>query len=68
MANLTFQIPDERMQDLIDAWGDGWRATLPNGDPNPQTKQQYAKERIRQMIVNGVKHYESQQLQEFPIT
>jgi len=67
MANLTFQIPDSRMQDLIDAWGQGWPETV-DGAPNPQTKAQFAKEQIRRMIVRRVKDHVTSQQPEFPIT
>lgn len=74
MANLTFTIPDARMPDLIDAWGAGWLAQIPDQDnpgsmiPNPETKPQFAKENIRRMIVERVRVYEGRQLPEFPVT
>lgn len=68
MAELKFQIPDNRMNDLVDAWGDGWTAELINGEPNPLTKQQFAREQIKLTIMQRVKSHEARQLPDFPIT
>jgi hypothetical protein len=67
MAQLIFNIPDERMQELVDAWALGYQPTI-NGSPNPQTKQQYAKEQIRLVIASRVtKHQQAQQQPDFPV-
>ena len=68
MATLSFQIPDNRMQDLIDAWGVTYSDVTSEGSPNPQTKAQYAKEQIRLVIVQRVRDYLTAQQPEFPIT
>lgn len=53
MAQITIVIPDEKLNDFIDAWGDGWRETDPNGEPNPP-KPLYAKQMFRDMAVRRV--------------
>ena len=74
MAKLTFDIPDARMPEVIEAFGRGrgWSPEFPdaNGDmqPNPETEQHYAKEQIRQDIIRHVKHYQGSQIAEIPIT
>jgi hypothetical protein len=74
MATLTFNIPDERMPDLIEAWGDGWTADVIDPDnpgeymPNPLTKPQYAKEQIRRSLVQRVKQFQAAALEDIPIT
>lgn len=72
MAELKFTIPDNRMADLVDAWGSGYSATVLDEDgaeqPNPQTKQQFAKEQIKLTIIQGIKSHEVRQLPDFPIT
>jgi hypothetical protein len=73
MATLSFQIPDARMPELVDAWSLGWPAeVIDPADPskmipNPQTQQQYAKEQIRQVIVTRVQQHLSAQTA-FPVT
>lgn len=68
MAELKFQIPDNRMDDLVNAWGDGYSPELIDGEPNPQTKQQFAREQIKLTIMQRVKSHEARQLPDFPIT
>ena len=68
MAELKFTIPDDRMSDLVDAWGAGWGPELITGEPNPLTKPQFAKEQIRKMIVSKVREHELAQEPDFPIT
>lgn len=68
MAELKFTIPDARMNDLVDAWGDGWTPELIDGEPNPLTKPQFAREQIKQTIMQRVKSHEARQLPDFPIT
>ena len=76
MAQLSFQIPDAHMPDLVEAWGRGrgWLASIPNPDnpeemiPNPQTEQVYAKNTIKDEIIQQVKHYQGQQIDAIPIS
>lgn len=68
MAELKFQIPDNRMDDLINAWGQDYAETLVDGEPNPQTKQQFARKQIMNMIVQRIRTHEANQQPEFPIT
>ena len=76
MAALTFNIPDANMPDVIKAWGRGrgWVAEVadPNNPgtniPNPQNEQAYAKEMMKDMIRQQVKHYTSQSMADIPIS
>jgi len=68
VATLTFQIPDNRMQDLIDAWTAGWPAVITDGVVNTQAQTQYAKNNIKREIINRVQEYLAEQQPDFPIT
>lgn len=57
MATFTLTIPNNKLQDTIDAWSEGYQSTLPDGSPNPQTRAQYAREQIRQAVNNHVYQY-----------
>lgn len=56
MATFTLTIPDAKLQDLIDAYGDDYQAMLPGGGANPETRIQYSKrkllEHIKQPVIN----------------
>ena len=66
MAKLTFDIPDARMPEFIDAWAEGYQDTI-DGAPNPQTKQQFARQQIRNALAGRVHAYQSIQPPTFPI-
>lgn len=74
MADLTFQVPDDKMAELVDAWSTGYLAEVPDpssrGDmiPNPQSKEDFAKEQIKKMIADRIRVHISTQGPEFPIT
>jgi hypothetical protein len=68
VAELKFQIPDARMDDLINAWGQNYMETLVDGSPNPQTKQQFARQQIMNMITQRIKDHQASQQPDFPIT
>ena len=57
MATFTLTIPNDKLQDTLDAWSEGYSATLPGGGANPQTRTQFAKEQIRQAVNNHVYQY-----------
>lgn len=59
MAEFTFTIPDQYVPDLIEAFADRFKypetiqdpnETGPSGIPNPQSKADFAKEKIRDFI------------------
>jgi hypothetical protein len=64
MAQLTFNIPDDQMSRLVDAWGAGHPEAAPEGE----TKAQFAKQNIKRMIMVGVRNFEAQQVPEINIT
>lgn len=73
MAQITFTIPDAKMPTVIDAWSEGYQDTI-DGQPNPQTKQQFAKQQMAAMIKVKVRQYEVNQhviagdIQDVPIS
>lgn len=48
MAQIVINIPDTVVGRVLDAFAATYRyaATLPDGSPNPQTKAQFAKQRV----------------------
>lgn len=60
MAQITITIPDAAIPRINDAFAAefSYRATLPDGTPNPQTKGQFTKERVIAYIKAIVTHYE----------
>lgn len=64
---LSFEIPDAQAARLVEAiCGLGnYQATLPDGRggtiPNPQTKPQFARERVRHYLISRVKTWEEDQ-------
>lgn len=61
MATITLTIGNGTLTDLINAFGETYQATLPDGTPNPQTKVQFAKEQVRQMLKSQVIEYKKRQ-------
>ena len=63
--DITFTIPQVQAQRAIDgvAYNNGYRDTVPDQDgamiPNPQSKAAFAKEVIRQFIIDNVRAYET---------
>ena len=51
-ASFTITIPDDKVQDVIEAYCKqyGYRETLEDGLPNPETKAQFTKRQIRRYI------------------
>lgn len=64
---LTFLIPDDKKDLFIDAFAQGWLDTI-DGQPNPETKPQFAKRQIKQMFTQHVRMYQAQQIPEIDIT
>lgn len=68
MANITFTIPDEHMGELIDAFASVYKyqemiqdpdVSEPSEIPNPQSKEQFAKDTIRNHIRNTYIKYKA---------
>lgn len=38
MAQFPINIPNAKVQDVVDAWGEGYSETLLNGQQNPDRK------------------------------
>ena len=60
MANITFTIQDADLQDYIDAFGQDYQATI-DGEPNPQTKAQFAKKIVAGILASEVVNYRKAQ-------
>ncbi len=60
MATVSFTIPNEHLQRFINGMAEhyGYRELDENGDPNPETKVQYGKRKIRQEWIQRVKRVE----------
>lgn len=62
-ADVTFTITlsdvGGNAQTLINDFADatGWKTTLPNGQPNPQTKSQWSKSKLQDHIKEVIKAY-----------
>lgn len=63
MAQLIFQIPDAQMQDVIDAWGEGYDI----GKQGNETQTQYAKRQIATAIKMRVKTFQGKQIPEIDV-
>lgn len=51
---FNIDIPANKLQDMIDCYGRGWEATLPDGTANPITKGEHAKRELLAHIKNPV--------------
>lgn len=62
MASITITIPDQIAQRVLNGFCThyGYLATLDNGDPNPETKLQFAKRKLIEYIKAGVEVTEVQ--------
>ncbi len=58
MPQLTLNLSAQHLARLLDCFGDGWQATV-NGAPNPETKPQFAKRRLREQLAATVQNYEA---------
>lgn len=60
MARLTIDFPDGETNRILNAFASAYQysATLPNGDPNPQTKAQFFKAQVMRFIKGVVKGQE----------
>jgi len=63
MAKVPFTIPDDQVSRFVDgsAGAYNYQAVDAEGTPNPETKAQYAKRKIRAYIVGVVLGYEAGQ-------
>lgn len=61
MAQLTITIPDAQTARVFDAFAAayGYQATI-DGQPNPQTRAQFARQKVIEFIKNTVKAQEAQ--------
>jgi hypothetical protein len=60
MAQITINIPDGVLPRVIDALAIDYSPTLPDGTPNPMTKNQYAKKQVLDFVKERVKRVEAQ--------
>jgi len=60
-TSVTFQINDEHLSRFVDgiAGHFGYQDTI-DGEPNPETKAQYGKRKLRRQMITWVKRYEQQ--------
>lgn len=63
MATITVTIPNAILPRVIDgmAYHHGYAPTLENGDPNPETKAQFAQRKVREFIKQSVRDAEIEQ-------
>lgn len=63
MATISLTIPDAVIQRVLDALGGtyGYKATLEDGTPNPQTKAQFSKAVVADYVKKIVRQWEAQQ-------
>ena len=64
---LTFQIPDDKYDLFIDAWSEGYQTEI-DGEPNPETKPQFAKKIVVRTLHDRVRAFESAKVPEIGIT
>ena len=65
MAQLTFNVPDDLMDDLVEAWsGPDWELRAKEGE----TQAQFAKRMIARTIAEPIRQKQAEQLPEIPIT
>ena len=55
-TNIQFTIQDIDLQDYIDAFGADYQETI-DGEPNPQTKAQFAKQQAANVLASEVLNY-----------
>ena len=60
MATISFNVTPANLSRLEDVMAErgGYSATLADGEPNPQTKAQFAKSEIARIIKDVVREYE----------
>lgn len=61
MAIISATVADAEFQRVVDAFAGAfsYSPTLPNGDPNPQTKVQFFRAKVLQLIKDVVVRYEA---------
>lgn len=67
MAQLTLNIPNDKVQLVLDTFG--YQATI-DGQPNPQTPNQFMKQVIINYVKGNVRQYEESKVvvEDIPIT
>jgi hypothetical protein len=61
MPTITLTISASAASELNDTFGVGYQATLPSGQPNPETKQQFARRHIIALLKQHVMLYRKRQ-------
>lgn len=61
MAQFTFTVPDAQLARVVDALcgAYGYQPLLPDNIPNPQTRQQFAREQVRRFMQAAVVAWEA---------
>jgi hypothetical protein len=61
MAQVIVDVPDAVLPRVLDAFAAtfGYQATLPSGAPNPQTRAQFAKQRLAAYVKQVTVAYEA---------
>lgn len=64
MAVISLTIPDNQIQRIMTAvcGNNGYSATLPNGDPNPQTQAQFTKATTAEWLKAQVRTWEERHI------
>lgn len=60
MPTISLTLSSQDLTRAVDALGTRWgySSTLPNGDPNPQTKGEFVRQRIAQWVRSEVHAHE----------
>lgn len=69
MASITITIPDTIAQRTLNGFCKyyGYLSTLTDGSPNPETKMQFAKRKLIELIKNAVRNAETENASEAAI-
>ncbi len=59
MAQHTINVSNEKAQDMVDCFGEGYQETI-DGEENTQTKVEFAKEKLNEFISNRVRKWKRQ--------
>jgi hypothetical protein len=61
MAVISFTIPNDKIARVVDAWSQGYSSTITDGEntiPNPQNKNEYARQQIMAVVKAKTVEYE----------
>lgn len=56
MPSLTFTLTSPALAEVVDAFGESYQATI-GGQPNPETKAQYARRQVIALLKSHVRLY-----------